>query len=391
MRYALVALLLLTTSAILAKPATATPQQDSVKISLLTCQPGNEVYSLYGHTAIRYQDLYRGVDIVINYGMFNSRKPNFALRFIFGLTDYEMGIEEFTDFCSEYIHEHRGVCQQTLNLTPSEKMAIANAIDDNYKPENRVYRYNYFYDNCTTRARDILVNNINGTIKYDTKNAETDLTNRKAIHQWTTSHLWPRFGEDLLLGVKADSKINFKQRQFIPDNLSQDFDKAVIISNNGGRRNLVISKETIIPPSDITDGKSFPSPSTCAVILLVVTIAVTAIERLKKIKLWEYDALLMLVGGLAGIIITAMIFSEQPTVGFNLQILILNPLPLFFAYPMIKRWLKQRPFWYPNFVIALIVLFLIGNFFQDYAEGMNFVAVSLLTRCASITLSSRKK
>lgn len=137
---------------------------DSIEISLLTCAPGKEVYSLYGHTAIRYNDKAKGIDIAINYGMFSFKTPFFIPRFIFGLTDYEMGIIPFDAFCEEYRYEDRDVIQQVLNLTADEKKEIIKAIETNYLPENRIYRYNYFYDNCTTRARDILIKTL--MVKY---------------------------------------------------------------------------------------------------------------------------------------------------------------------------------------------------------------------------------
>jgi hypothetical protein len=218
--------------------AYAGKSDDSITISLLTCQPHQEVYSLYGHTAIRYQDKAKGIDLAINYGMFNFNKPYFILRFIFGLTDYEMGIETFEDFCLEYSSYGCGVIEQDLNLTSEEKNRISKAIEINALPKNRIYRYNYFYDNCTTRARDILINNVYGDIKYDI-NPDFNPSYREMIHYYNTDHPWARFGNDLLLGIKSDLKTNYNQQQFLPLNLKKDFDKAVIVNPNGTKRYLV--------------------------------------------------------------------------------------------------------------------------------------------------------
>ena len=105
---------------------------DSVRISLLTCGPHNEVYSLYGHTAIRYENPAQGIDVAVNYGMFSFSKPHFILRFVFGLTDYEMGIVPFSAFCEEYRREGRKVIQQTLNIYNDSKVRIISAIEKNY-------------------------------------------------------------------------------------------------------------------------------------------------------------------------------------------------------------------------------------------------------------------
>ena len=197
-----------------------TQQADSIEISLLTCGPRQQVYSMYGHTAIRFLDKQSGRDLVVNYGMFSFDKPYFVLRFVFGLTDYEIGINTFEMFSWEYGSTGCGVRQQVLNLTAQEKMAIAQAIDRNYEPQNRVYRYNFFYDNCTTRARDIIVNNLSGKVVYEASTPQHLNTSaqyppfRELIHLYNEEHRWARFGNDLLLGVKADRKTTFEQQQF---------------------------------------------------------------------------------------------------------------------------------------------------------------------------------
>ena len=130
---------------------------DSVEISLLTCQPHDEIYSLYGHTALRYHDLRKGgLDIAFNYGVFDYKKPFFALRFVFGLTDYELGAYPYRLFQEEYRRFGSMVTEQVLNLTDQEKAILQQALAINMQNENRIYRYNYFYSNCTTKARDII-------------------------------------------------------------------------------------------------------------------------------------------------------------------------------------------------------------------------------------------
>ena len=166
----------------LCQPQSADKDMDSVEISLLTCGPRPYVYSLYGHTAIRFNDKARDTDLAINYGVFSFDKPFFVLRFVFGLTDYEMGIEYFSDFVANYAASGCGIRQQVLNLTNKEKRAIADAIYTNYEPQNRVYRYNYFYNNCTTKARDIILSHINGKVTYHNK-IDSSRSFRQLIHQ----------------------------------------------------------------------------------------------------------------------------------------------------------------------------------------------------------------
>lgn len=356
---------------------------DSITISLLTCSPGNEVWSLYGHTAIRFQDPSHEMDLAINYGMFNFHQKNFILRFVFGLTDYQMGIEPFQAFMAEYAQSGRGVIEQRLNLTREEKTAIASAISKNYEPANRTYRYNYFYDNCTTRARDIIIGNIDGHVEYP--NGHHGTSYRKMIHQWNAQHRWARFGNDLLLGVKADASTNLAQQQFLPDTLRKNFASAVIVDPSGARRPLVDSTLEVLEPNTSnayteTDIWDALTPRLVFGILCALVLVTSLREWKQKKHLWLVDAFLLTLDGLAGIILLAMVFSQHPTVSFNLQILLLNPLSIIFVYHVIRQQLKGRCFWYWKLHLAFIILFLLGNIFQNYAEGMNILALTLMIR-----------
>ena len=355
-------------------------QADSIRISLLTCMPRPYVYSLYGHTAIRYENLTQGTDIAINYGIFSFSKPYFVLRFVFGLTDYEMGIDYFEDFKVQYERSGCGVIQQTLNLTDKEKAAIAEAIDKNYLPENRVYRYNYFYDNCTTRARDIILDNINGKVVFENE-ANPYPSFREFIHQYNERHRWARFGNDLLLGVKADCPTTFGEQQFLPKNLSKDINHAVIYDKDGSKRKFVESETWILPVTSDSGSDSFPvSPIVCLGVLAALVVAITTIEAMRKANYWLTDTIMMFLTGACGLILFAMIFSQHPTVSLNLQILLLNPLNLVFLWSTSKKIKKGQPSKWQKTWTVLIILFLLGGIIQSYAEGIYFVALSLLYR-----------
>lgn len=349
---------------------------DSVEVSLLTCSPHEEIYSLYGHTALRYHNLCTNEDWVFNYGIFNFKKPFFILRFALGITDYELGVVPFTIFQREYSKFGSQVTEQILNITYEEKQAIYNALNTNYLPENRVYRYNFFYDNCTTRARDMIEKCINGKIQYAEKKNYTP-TYREIIHEKTSQHPWAAFGNDLCLGFKADLKTSQREQQFLPENLMYDFDKAQIYSE-GEYKPLVKEKNFVVMPRVQIIEKDFPlSPRECAYIILILSIIIISIEYKKKYIFKAWDILLMLAEGISGIIILILFFSEHPTTSTNAQVLLLNPIPLFFIPQVING--KNNTYWV--YSIITITLFFIGAFFQDYAEGMEIVALSLLTRC----------
>ena len=344
----------------------------TISVSFITCGPGREAYSLYGHTALHYIDRSNGIDVAVNWGVFSFEKPHFVARFVFGLTDYEIGIFPFDIFLQEYRETKRWVKEQPLNLTAEEKARIADAIGNNYRPENREYRYNYYYDNCTTRARDMIVTHLSGKVKYE-ESEQDGPTFRELIHEHCKNEPWSRFGNDMLLGVGADKATSVAERQFLPVITMRDFDKATL---SDGRK-LVAGATTLVSADEqpTTDGFTI-TPLTSALILLIVTIAVTIAEIVWKKDFRLFDALLMTLCGLAGIVLTLMLFSQHPTVRCNLQLLLLNPLPLFFIRPM----LKNRCHWQYKIWIVLICLFFVGAIWQTYAEGMFMVASSLLIR-----------
>ena len=241
-----------------------------VRISLLTCSPHDEVYSLYGHTALRVEDPRRGMDLAVNYGMFSFAKPFFVLRFVFGLTDYEMGIVPFEVFCREYEYYGSSVTQQTINLTETEKQRIIDALLENYKPENRVYRYNFYYDNCTTRACDMVTENIDGKVVYD-NTIDDGMTMRQMLHRLNNGSPWSSLGNDLLLGIGADRPLHGDDTRALPLSAMRAMEKAYIVGSDGVRRNLV--EETSIPVREGRQwiGDGFPlTPVQCSAILLAV-------------------------------------------------------------------------------------------------------------------------
>lgn len=346
---------------------------DSVEVSLLTCSPHEEIYSLYGHSALRWHS--GDQDLVFNWGMFSFSKPYFALRFVFGLTDYELAAYPFERFWPYYQQWGSSITEQVLNLTNEEKRNLQRALAINLQPENRVYRYNFFYNNCSTKPRDVVEQSIIGKVEYREREG-FEPTFREMVRACTRNHSWSKFGNDMLLGVKADLKTTREEQEFLPHNLMCDFARAQIY-NNGAYRPLVKEQRLLVPPGVQQIERSLlPGPVFMACLLFLVSLGIAFYEwRKKKICKW-WDVLLMTVQGLVGIVLTVMIFSQHPTTSLNLNLLLFNPLPLLFIPAIIKgkrnTWRKVQ--------LAMLVLFAIGGIFQSYAEGMWIVALCLLIR-----------
>ena len=363
---------------------------DCIQISLLTCSPGKEVWAQYGHTAIRYYDKESGEDLAINYGIFSLDQTYFIPRFVLGMTDYRMGVQPMDMFLAQYSYEGRGVIEQVLNLSAEDKEVIYKALQENMKPENVVYRYNYFFDNCTTRARDMLVNHLHGKVVYPP--AEEDATFRSMIHKWNNKYEWSQFGEDLLLGVNADRKTTKSEQQFLPENLRSDFDKA---RYNG--KPLVKETNVLLDAETEVAEPVFPlSPLSIALIFSVISLVMMLFSYRRQQVYWAWDLALMLTSGLLGIIFFVMIFSQHPCVSLNFILLFFNPLPLFFLYSTIK---KKKVIWWKIWGV-LIILGLFGSLFQEIPLPILIVASFLLLHCivhlrinkaVAPTVSSSKK
>lgn len=349
---------------------------DSVEVSLLTCAPHEEVYSLYGHTALRWHDLHTGDDLAFNWGIFNFKKPFFVVRFVFGLTDYELGITPFEPFAAYYRRWGAMVTEQVLNLTSAEKSRLQKLLADNYLPENRVYRYNYFYDNCSTRPRDIIERCLDGKVEYKQRQ-DYELTFRQMIHEKTKHHEWATEGNDLLLGLRADLKTSRQEQEFLPENLLYDFDRAQIRGNDGAVRPLVVNRRMAVQPGvQVIERDFVMSPIEVGVALLIVSLLVFAVEWRRRHIFIIWDVVLMALTGLAGCVLFVMLFSQHPCTTTNLQVLLLNPLHLFFIPSVVRR----RPTRYWKALLSMTSLLLIGAFFQRYAVLTPILALCLLTR-----------
>ena len=318
-------------------------KRDSIQFSLLTCSPGTEIYSLFGHTAIRYQNYTQNKDIVFNYGMFSFSSPNFIYRFVKGETDYQLGVNDFRLFEAEYMFRGSSVYQQILNLTYEEKLKLQNLLFTNYLPQNRVYRYNYFYDNCTTRARDQIEKCIDGDVEYP--NSVPDKTFRGIIHEFTKGFDWEEFGIDLCLGAGADKPIGIRQQMFSPFYMRSFAESAFIKDENGNTRPLVLREEVVVDADavDAAEG-SFPfSPIACATFFLFLNVVIAFVQIVRKKIYWFWDLILYLSQGLAGCIIAFLFFfSIHPTVDSNWLILLFNPIPLFYLPFMVYNDIKRK-------------------------------------------------
>ena len=374
------------------------PIDSSVTISLVTCSPGQETYELYGHTALRVTSSQDSLGIVYNYGAFDFHSPHFVWRFVLGHCDYLLWAEPLQVFLYQYYVRGSWVKEQVLNLTPDEANRLADSLRTESLPENRVYRYNIFRNNCTTRARDIIEGIIEGQVIYPVRSRRN--TFRTILDQFTEGHPWSREGNDLLLGAEVDTLITERDEMFAPLYLMQYVDSAMIDAGRSRYRDLVREHRVLLEAdaarqqAEADAQPSFPlTPTWLGWLLLVVGLCLAAFELKRKRICWPVDAVLMTLQGLAGLLLCFMaLFSVHPGVASNWQVWVLNPLPLFFVYAVVQADRSRQRCIYHSFAAVVLLAFLVLYFIipQHFSQLILPVALLLLSRAVVHLLVYRK-
>ncbi|WP_299818288.1 DUF4105 domain-containing protein [uncultured Pontibacter sp.] len=312
------------------------------KISLITCSSGDDLYAVFGHSAVRVQDPTLGMDVIFNYGTFDFNEPNFYLKFARGKLNYKLSAAHFQDFVYNYAQENRSVFEQELNLTPEQKQKYWLFLTNNYLPANRFYLYDFFFDNCATRIRDGLEATFPDQIKFNIDHLDKDYSFRNLIDLYLPPQPWGDFGIDLALGAKIDREATPYEYMFLPDFLSQGFANATI--NQSGQAVPLAGKPVAVftqePPAD----KPFAlfTPTILSWALLLIVVAATLLDIKKKRRSRTLDTLLFFAAGLLGILLLLLWFgTDHQATANNFNLLWAIPTHMVAAFYLGKRILPE--------------------------------------------------
>lgn len=368
-------------------------KSDSIRFSLMTCSPGDEIYSLFGHTAIRYENYTRNIDVVFNYGLFSFNTPHFVWRFMKGETDYQLGVIPYLYFEREYAERGSDVYQQVLNFTPEENERLLALLEENCLPQNRIYRYNYFYDNCTTRTRDRIEAAVEGRIVYPS--AFPNKSFRSIIHEYTIGAAWDELGIDLCLGREADAPIDERLQMFSPFYMRSYASRAYVINKLGEKRPLVCKEFKAVYANARLGSSHFPlSPMMCASLFLLVCVGFSWIQWKRGKVWWGWDCVLLIAQGLSGCIIAFLFFfSVHPTVNSNWLLMLFNPLPLLYLPLMLFRAIRHErdSYHWVNMVYLTLFIMLIPVCGQKINLSVLPLALGLIVNSASHILVWKKR
>lgn len=345
----------------------------SQQFSVLTCERGEEVYSTFGHSAIRYIDTSLGVDWVYNYGLFEFSDPNFIPKFCMGKLDYMVGKESMNDFMAQYVYQQRTVYENRLNLTENQRDSLLRFLEWNILPTNKYYRYDFLFNNCATKIIEVLENNCNGIQLKFLENTSKE-SFRDMIHSNARNSVpWIDWGMDLGIGSRTDRAIAARELCFLPYYVSKAIESG---RNAENQKDLSEPTEVLVGFAAHTSSNSFVgSPWFFGLILLLVSLL-----HLRKNSNWSriFMGLFFILLGIGGLVIGfEWFFTEHSVTKNNWNLGWLNPFSLIYGYLLIRN---KESKWITLAIVFGLIVSLIGWLFafQDFHIASKLLIIAAL-------------
>ncbi|WP_147678612.1 lipoprotein N-acyltransferase Lnb domain-containing protein [Algibacter pacificus] len=354
---------------------------NTAEISVLTVGPGTELNDAFGHSAFRIKDTSKGLDVVYGYGEYDFDSPNFYLKFAQGKLDYLISKTEFNRFYQVYVYYNRTIKSQVLNLSQTEKQKLYDFLINNYKPENRRYLYEFFFDNCATRIKDVTNIAVNNTLTFNKPKDFEDATFRTLIYGNVNKNSWGSFGIDLALGSVIDRQATPEEHMFLPENIYKFFEVATI---NNGETPLVLQSQVLFKKKDKFVSNSFlASPLFIIGLIGCFIIFITYKDYKNQTRSNWLDVSLSVITGVIGIIILLLWFATDHTgTHQNYNLLWAFVLNIF----VIGQFFKDTPSaWFGKYLKLLVIMlclltlhWIIGV--QVFAIGLIPLLIALFIR-----------
>lgn len=359
---------------------------NAAEISILTAGPGNSLNDAFGHSAFRIKDPENRLDIVYGYGEYDFDAPNFYLKFAQGKLNYLMSKDNFSRFYQIYVYLNRTLKEQILNISQSEKQQLYNYLVNNYKPENRGYLYEFFFDNCATKIKDVANIATNNNIIFNLPENYTEKTFRNLIYNNVNKNTWGSLGIDIALGSVIDRNATAQEQMFLPENIYKFFEAATHKTTN---QPLVKKSHVIFKRKDVKATNSFLTSPLFVFSILASIIVFITYNDLKKHKrtIW-LDVILFSFTGLAGVLILLLWFATDHTgTHQNYNLLWAFALNILMVFQLTKQHVKPWFTKYLNFLIIMLCLltlhWIIGV--QIFAIGLIPLLIALFIRYVFLT------
>jgi hypothetical protein len=325
------------------------------EISLLTCSPGDQLYSVFGHSAIRVRQIApEGRDLVFNYGTFDFNAPNFYGKFAMGqLDDYYLSVTTYADFIREYDYYQRDVREQVLDLRGQQQDFLLQHLMVEADPSRRFYRYEFFFNNCATKIRDAFETALGDQLVWDQTVKEEEKTFRNLIDEYVYPLPWADFGIDLALGSVIDKDASEREEQFLPDYMEAAFAKATI-QGDGPSRPLVKESRVVLEFPKAESKMDLLNPYSVMWFVAILFVAVTFVGHKKGRLFVGFDIGLFSVFGILGFVITFLwFFTDHAATKWNWNLLWAFPGHLVLVWGLLSRSYKP---WVRKYLLFALIL-----------------------------------
>lgn len=349
------------------------------KLSLLTVGTGQDLAAKFGHTGIRLQDPAIGIDVVYGYGTYNFEDPNFYLNFTRGKLDYTITRYPFDLFKKSYVIEQRWIKEQELDLDLPQQKAIIGFLETNLLPQNRLYKYDFLFENCATKIPEVFEKNLGDALQFDYEHLDQQFTFRQLIHQNLDINSWSNFGIDLALGSVIDRKATPYEHLFLPIYVYEQLKHTTV---NG---KPIVTKESVVLDIPTQEDNSFflLTPAFWLGLLLLVVVYFTFTDVKQNTRTKWIDTLLFSLTGIAGVIILFLWFlTDHDATKGNYNILWAFAPNLIIAFYLLKnrpaKWLRTYIVIALTLLVISVVLWLLK--IQLFSLLMIFILLSLAIR-----------
>ena len=357
---------------------------DSSNITLITCSPGEELYSAFGHNGIRVTDYQQGFDVVFNYGTFDFNQSGFYSNFVLGRMRYMLSTDRFEDFIAQYKYEQRSVIEQQLRLTPEDKKQIFSFLFHNAQPENREYLYDFFWDNCATRPRDVFEKQLKERLQFQLDSScgfETGKTMHDMLRIYVGERIWAAASFDLILGLPCEVPATPRHQTFLPDYLVKYFNCSTL----DGLPFVTGSRYLLQYPPPVFN---IPfTPLHLCLIILAIGVLITIINLRHPYRFRWFDFILFFSTGLMGLLFLSLwIFSSHYSVPKNMNMFWLIPTHVLVPFFLIRKNIPYLLRYY--FLITAVVQMLLLILWKWNPQPFNiaFIPVIVLMAVRSFAL-----
>ena len=360
---------------------------EEIQFSIITIGPyESELYSAFGHSGIRYLDKKNKIDHFYNYGIFDFNQPNFYVNFLNGKLLYMVAKYDYKTAEQFYVSQNRYIKEQVLILTDAEKILLYNLLEQNIRPENRTYLYDYVYNNCATKIRDVLSVVYGENLEFISKSENKSF--RELMDLYLNNNRWGDLGIDICLGPEIDYKVSFNEEMFLPEYLFKGVEEASLSG-----KNKIVSLTNTINNNSVDFESHFLNPFLVFFSFLILSIYFSFRQIKYAIKYFLFDALFFVVSGMIGCLLIYLWFFTDHLSSFNFNLiwalpsnmiigilLLINPEKSFikwymFVYGILLTTLLILWQWIPQNLSEVLILFILGIIIRLF---VNYMSISKL-------------